>query len=89
MATTLTAKVLADELAVSLAQAVAVANERARLEGVEIKQTMVTISEQVIQGGLCWRVNYGPRDYVGRRGGDLIVEVGRDDAQVKRVLRSQ
>ena len=68
---------------------VAAANERARREGVEIKQSLVTVTEQAGQSGVCWRINYGPRNYVGRRGGDLIVEVGLDDARVRRVLRGQ
>ena len=69
MAAILEKKVLEDELAVSLARAVAAANERARDEGIEVKQTLVTVSENSTQGDVCWRINYGPRSYVGRRGG--------------------
>jgi len=89
MAAILEKKVLEDELAVSLARAVAAANERARDEGIEVKQSLVTVSENSTQGDVCWRINYGPRSYVGRRGGDLIVEVGLHDAKVKRVMRGQ
>jgi predicted Holliday junction resolvase-like endonuclease len=89
MAATLEKEVLEDELAVSLARAVAAANERARREGIEIKASLVTVTEHPAQGYTCWRINYGPRDYMGRRGGDLMVEVGLDDGQVKRVLRGQ
>ena len=81
MAMTLGKEVLEDELAVSVARAVAAANERARREGVEIKQSLVTVTEQAGQSGVFWRIIYGPRNYVGRRGGDLIVEVGLDDAR--------
>jgi hypothetical protein len=40
-------------------------------------------------GQLLWRINYGPKDYVGRRGGDLIIEVDPSNANVKQVLRGQ
>ncbi len=89
MAATLTKDVLDDELAVSLARAVAAANGRARQEGIEIQSSLVTVTEQGNEGDLRWCVNYGPRNCVGRRGGDLIVEVGFADAEVKRVLRGQ
>jgi len=89
MAATLEKEVLEDELAVSLARAVAAANERARREGIEVKASLVTVTEYPGQDYTCWRINYGPRDYRGRRGGDLIVEVGLNDGQVKRVLRGQ
>src|SRR2546426_3484950 len=89
MAAILEKKVLEDELAVSLARAMAAANERARDEGIEVKQSLVTVSENCTQGGVCWRINYGPRSYVERRGGDLIVQVGLHDAKVKRGMRRQ
>jgi hypothetical protein len=89
MAMTLTKEVLDDELAVSLARAVAAANARAKEEGLDLKETLVTVAEQGDQSGMSWRINCGPRNYVGRRGGDLIVEVGWQDAQIKRVLRGQ
>jgi predicted alpha-1,6-mannanase (GH76 family) len=89
MAATLEQHVLDDRLAVSLARAVAVANVRARREGLALEDTLVTVTEYDSHGILHWRINYGPRDYLNRRGGDLIVEVGVDDAQVKRVLRGQ
>jgi hypothetical protein len=38
---------------------------------------------------LFWRINYGPRDYVGRRGGDLIIEVDPDNARINQVLWGQ
>jgi hypothetical protein len=38
---------------------------------------------------LLWRINYGPKDYIGRRCGDLIIEVNPTDASVKQVLRGQ
>jgi len=64
MAATLSADVVQDDIAVSLARAIASAS-------------------------LLWRVNYGPKDYVGRRGGDLIIEVDPSDASIKQALWGQ
>jgi hypothetical protein len=88
MPTTLTTDVLQDELAVSVARVLAAANKRAREAGVDVAQSVITIS-QSFEPGVRWRVNYGPKDYVGRRGGDLIVEVEASDASVTQVLRGQ
>lgn len=89
MPQTLDKAVLEDELAVSLARAVAAANIRARREGVELKQSLVTAAEHAGSGEVCWRISYGPREYIQRRGGDVIIEVGINDGQVRRVLRGQ
>ena len=62
---------------------------RARQEGVDLSRSLVTVTEQPSTVASGWRINYGPRDYAGRRGGDLIIEVGLQDGQVKRVLRGQ
>jgi hypothetical protein len=80
---------LEDELAMSLARALAAANNRARREGVELKQSLVTAAEHTAADEVCWRISYGPRDYLRRRGGDLIVDVGIEDERVRRVLRGQ
>ncbi len=89
MAATLTAEVLQDHVAVSLARTMATANKRARELGVDVIQSLITITQHISNGTLLWRVNYGPRDYVGRRGGDLIIEVDPLDASIKQVLRGQ
>jgi hypothetical protein len=89
MATTLTADVLQDELAVSLARALATANKRARKLGIDVSESLITITQHALSGQLLWRINYGPKDYVGQRGGDLIIEVDPTDASVKQVLRGQ
>ena len=89
MTATLTAEVLQDDIAVSLARVMAAANKRARESGIDVLQSLITISQRAFEGGLLWRVNYGPRDYVGRRGGDLIVDVDPADATIKQVLRGQ
>ncbi len=89
MTATLAAEVLQDDIAVSLARAIATANKRARELGVDVLQSLITITQDVSNGSSLWRINYGPRDYVGRRGGDLIIEVDPYNANIKQVLRGQ
>jgi hypothetical protein len=88
MQTTLTQEDLSDEFAVSVAHILAAANRRARQLGCEVSQCLVTISQH-FDGGRFWRINYGPNNPTAQRGGDLIVEVDADNAEVKRVLRGQ
>lgn len=85
---TLSSDVLQDDMAVALARVMAAANKRARELGVDILQSLVTITQHFDQGML-WRINYGPKDYINQRGGDLIIEVGGDDIKIKQVLRGQ
>jgi len=89
MAATLSPDVLQDDIAVSLARVIAAANKRARELGVDVLQSLITITQHSRNGDLLWRVNYGPKDYVGRRGGDLIIDVDPNDASIKQVLRGQ
>ena len=89
MAASLTADVLQDEIAVSLARVMAAANRKARECGVDLLDSLISITQQSLDSGLIWRVNYGPKDYLGRRGGDLIVDVDAVDATIKQVLRGQ
>jgi hypothetical protein len=88
MSEILTNEVLQDNLAVFLARAITAANKRAREFGVDVSQSLITITEG-FENGPCWRVNYGSKDYSGRRGGDLIVDVDATDATVKHVLHGQ
>lgn len=88
MSATLSLDVLQDDLAVTLARVLAAANKSARESGIDVVQSLITIS-QIGDNGFHWRINYGPKDYVGRRGGDLIVDVDGSDASVIRVLRGQ
>jgi hypothetical protein len=88
MAAVLSSDVLQDDLAVLLARVVAAANKRAIEMGVDVRQSIVTIT-QMADDEPQWRVNYGPKDYIGRRGGDLIVDVDAVDTSIKQVLRGQ
>jgi hypothetical protein len=78
-----------DDLALSLAQAFETANRRARELGVDAVSSIITISQQQEGSKKLWRVNYGPADYVSRRGGDLIIDVDPSDTSIQRVLRGQ
>ena len=89
MGVTLTADELQDSLAVSLARAVAAANKRARALGIDVLRSVVTITQRALDGSVVWRINYGPRECVGRRGGDLVIDVDPDTATVKQVLKGQ
>ena len=89
MTATLTEDVLQDDIAVSLARAIATANKHARELGVDVIQSLITVTQHSFNDDLLWRINYGPKDYLGRRGGDLIIEVVPDDASIKRVLKGQ
>lgn len=84
---TLNADILQDEIAVSLARVLAAANQRAREFGVDAQNSLITITQT--DGGLCWRINYGAKDYINRRGGDLIVDVDAHDANIRQVLHGQ
>lgn len=89
MAAVLTTEVLQDDIAVSLARAIAAANKYARESGVDVLKSIITITQRAINGNSLWEINYGPKEYIGRRGGDLIVRVDPNDSSIKQVLRGQ
>lgn len=78
-----------DGLAMSVARAVAIANEAAAAQGTDLDRSLVTITEESPPPERLWRVHYGPRDYKHRRGGDLIVFVDERSGTVQRILRGQ
>jgi len=78
-----------DDLVMSVARALALANEAAITQGTDPAASLVTITEETPPTGRAWRINYGPREYVNRRGGDLIVVVDERSGDVLRVLRGQ
>ena len=89
MSATLAAEVIQDDIAVSVAQATATANKRARELGVDVLQSLITITQRSSKDDVFWRINYGPKDYVGRRGGDLIIEVDQSNARINQILWGQ
>ena len=78
-----------DHLVMSVARALALANEAALAQGIAPANSLVTITEETGPTGSLWRIHYGPRDYIGRRGGDLIVLVDEVGETVQRVIRGQ
>jgi hypothetical protein len=82
-------KIKKDKLAVSVARALAVANEAALAQGIDVGSALVTIAEETPPPDRTWRIHYGPRDYVLRRGGDFMVVVDDLSGEVKRTLRGQ
>ncbi len=89
MSAILTAEVLQDDLAISLACAITAANKKAREIGVDILQSMISVTQQELDDCSVWRVNYGAKYYINQRGGDVLIEVDMLDASIKRVLRGQ
>ena len=78
-----------DRLAMSVAQALAIANVAAMERGRDPSESLVTITEDIAGAGRVWRIQYGPRDYIARRGGDLIVLVDEQSGTIQQILRGQ
>ena len=89
MATVLSNETLQDEIAVSVAQVLASANRQAKELGVDVKTSLITVSQHLAKGVWLWRVHYGTRDYVGQRGGDLMIDIDAANAEIKQILRGQ
>lgn len=89
MATVLSDETLQDEIAVSVAQVLASANRQAKELGIDVKERLITVSQHLAKGVWLWRVHYGARDYVGRRGGDLMIDIDPANADIKQILRGQ
>jgi hypothetical protein len=84
--TALLESVQRDQMAISVAQALASANAAALERGRDPQNSLVTITSDQ---GDAWRIQYGPRDYVSRRGGDLIVIVDAANGVIRQILRGQ
>lgn len=89
MALTLIADVYQDAVAVSTANVMAVANKRANELGVDSLNSLITMTQYLQDGTMFWRVNYGPKEYISRRGGDLIIDVDALNGKIERVLWGQ
>jgi len=88
MSTTTLEEIQQDSVAMSVARALQLANRAAVAHGTDPATSMITISEDASQAD-SWRIHYGPRDYLSRRGGDLIVTVDAEAGRVEQVLRGQ
>jgi len=89
MNTALAAEVFEDDVVVSLARSMAAANKRARELGIDVLQTLITITQCLLNGSTFWQINYGPKEYIGQRGGDLIIAIDSGDASLQKVLWGQ
>ena len=89
MSTTTLEEMQHDPLVMSVARALRVANDAAQKHGTNPADSLVTISEDSSPAGRLWRIHYGPREYINRRGGDLIVLVDESAGQVQRIVRGQ
>ena len=78
-----------DSVAMSVARALQVANREAVTQGTDPANSMITISAESSRPQSWWRIHYGPRDYISRRGGDLIVTVDAATGHIEQVLRGQ
>ena len=81
--------VLKDDLALSLARMMAAANKRARELGVDASQSLITITQRANGAETLWRINYGAKNYIGRRGGDLMIDLNPRDGSIQNELRGQ
>ena len=78
-----------DGLVMSVARALSLANQAAVAQGTDLSASLVTITEEPSTAGRSWRVHYGPKDYIGRRGGDLSILIDDQTATVQRIIRGQ
>lgn len=76
-------------VALTVAKALSVANQRAEAAGVNAVDGLISINQFPRVEGGAWQVEYGPQNTVGCRRGGLTVEVAADGETVKRVLRGQ
>lgn len=89
MTTVLSNETLQDEIAVSVARVLASANRKAKELGVDVTEHLITVSQLLAKDVWLWRVHYGARDYVGRRGGDLMIDIDPANEDIKQILRGQ
>jgi hypothetical protein len=89
MATPTVEEIQQDGVAMSVARALAIANEAALARGTDLEQNLISITEEAPPPDRVWRIHYGPRDYIHRRGGDLIILVNERGGLVQKILRGQ
>ncbi len=57
--------------------------------GVDVTNSLLTLTQRMADDVLVWRINYGPKEYINRRGGDLVVDVAATSGKVAQVLWGQ
>jgi hypothetical protein len=78
-----------DARAMAVARVLAVADQTALAQGIDLSRSLITITEESPPAEHVWRIHYGPREYVSRRGGDLMVLVDDRDGEVQRIIHGQ
>jgi len=78
-----------DSRAMTVAHVLAVANRAASAHGTDLSQSLITITEESPPMDHMWRIHYGPRDFINRRGGDLMVIIDDRGGQVQRIVHGQ
>jgi hypothetical protein len=78
-----------DDVAVSMARALVIANRRARQLGIDVGDRLVSVAQRPSADRFVWQVDYLPKQYVGRRGGDFSIEVDPADGSIRREVRGQ
>jgi hypothetical protein len=89
MTAVLNSDVLQDDIAVTIARVIALANQRAYELNVDVVQSIISLTQLQQNNIWIWRVNYGAKDYIGRRGGDLIIDINPEDISIHSVLWGQ
>jgi len=89
MATDTLEEMQSDLIVMSVARALALANEAAISHGTEPAKSLISITEESSPSGPVWRIDYVNRDGISRRGGDLIVFVDDCSQMVQRIMRGQ
>ena len=78
---------LKNSLAVKAARVIAAASQAAKVEGYDVSNMTMTLSEESELKG-CWAVTFLPKEML-LRGGDLTVDVRPEEGVVVRVLLGQ
>ena len=74
---------------VTIANMLATANKSASEMGVDVAESLLTITQRLQDDIVYWRINYGPKDYINTRGGDLIVDIKANSGEIDQVLWGQ
>jgi hypothetical protein len=89
MTALITEEILKDPYVASVALSLSVANKKAQECGIDLRESIISITQENSVEESFWRINYGPKNYINRRGGDLIIYVYQDDGRIHRILRGQ
>ena len=80
---------LKDPYVASVAISLSVANKKAQECGIDLKESIISITQENSAEESFWRINYGPKNYINRRGGDLVIYVYQEDGRIHKILRGQ